>query len=83
MPHVFEPTLTREQLGALRQSCAPMGVLTFPPADLLFELRKLDYIEVVLGGVQITKLGLERLIRENERIRMASSNGEPPQNLQP
>ena len=61
--------LSGDQLLALQQACAPVGLLTFPPADIIRALRVLGYVEIVLGGVQITPLGLERLLRERKRGR--------------
>lgn len=67
MTDALERPLTQDEFVALRQSCNPIGVLAFPPADVVMALRQLDYVEIVLGGVQITSLGLTRLTSENAR----------------
>jgi hypothetical protein len=59
-----DPPLSPSQLSALRESCAPVGALRFPPVDIIRTLRQYGYVEIVLGGIQITPSGLERLIRE-------------------
>lgn len=61
--------LTSEQLMALQRACAPVGLLTFPPTHIIRALRLHGYVEIVLGGVQITPSGLERLLRERARGR--------------
>ena len=66
-----DPPLSGDQVLALQQACAPVGLLTFPPADVIRALRQHGYVEIVLGGVQITPSGLERLLRERKRGRRA------------
>lgn len=63
----FEQPLSVEELQALREMCGPVGVLGFPPVGIIRVLRQLGYIRIVLGGVQITSAGLERLLRERRR----------------
>jgi hypothetical protein len=62
-----EPALSKDHLTALQEACAPVGVLRFPPPDIIRTLRQHGYVEIVLGGIQITPRGLERLLRERER----------------
>ena len=63
----LDPPLSDPECAALQQACAPAGRLCFPPAPIIRVLRMLGYIEIVLGGVQITPKGLERLLRERKR----------------
>lgn len=69
-----EPPLSRGEYIALQQACGPVGLLTFPPVETIRALRQHGYITIVLGGVQITPQGLERLLRERERIRAAHAD---------
>lgn len=66
--------LSTEELVALQKACAPVGLLSFPPADIIRGLRLRGYVEIVLGGVQITPAGLERLLRERKRVRSVASD---------
>jgi hypothetical protein len=59
--------LSNEDILALQKACAPVGLLSFPPPDVIRKLRQHGYIEIVLGGVQITPAGLERLVSERKR----------------
>jgi hypothetical protein len=63
----MDQPLSPDHLRALQQACAPVGVLHAPPADVVRALRQHGYVEIVLGGVQITPSGLERLLRERKR----------------
>lgn len=63
-----EAPLSREDLIALQEACGPVGLLKFPPINSIRTLRQRGYITIVLGGVQITPKGLERLLRERERL---------------
>ena len=62
-----EPPLSDEDLIALQEACGPVGLLRFPPIDSIRTLRRQGYVTIVLGGVQITPAGLERLLRERKR----------------
>jgi hypothetical protein len=64
-------------MSALLQACAPVGLLRFPATDIIRTLRQYGYIEIVLGGVQITPHGLERLLRERQRRAFHVSSVEP------
>lgn len=62
-----EVPLSDENLIALQEACGPVGLLRFPPVDSIRTLRQHGYVSIVLGGVQITPAGLERLLRERAR----------------
>ena len=64
-----DPPLSSHELAALKQACAPVGLLSFPPPDVIRTLRLHGYVKIVLGGVQITPLGLERLLRERRQAK--------------
>lgn len=68
-----ELPLSDDDLTALQESCGPVGLLQFPPVAIIRKLRQYGYVSIVLGGVQITPAGLERLLRERERARLAAS----------
>lgn len=61
--------LSPEELLALQKACVPVGLLTFPAPDIIRKLRQHGFVEIVLGGVQITPAGLERLVVERKRGR--------------
>ena len=63
-----EPPLSDADLIALQEACGPVGLLRFPPVDSIRTLRQQGYVTIVLRGVQITPQGLERLLRERERL---------------
>lgn len=65
--------LSNEDLIVLQESCGPVGLLKFPQVGTMRKLRQYGYVSIVLGGVQITPEGLERLLRERERARLAAS----------
>lgn len=69
------PPLTRECLIALQKACAPVGLLSFPPPDIIHALRRHGYVQIVLGGIQITPLGLERLLLERRKAGSADKSG--------
>ena len=52
---------------ALRAACGPVGILSFPPTDVIRTLRQRGYVTIVLGGIAITPSGLERLLQERRR----------------
>ena len=62
-----DPALSREDLLALQKACAPAGSLSFPAPEIMRTLRQHGYIEIVIGGIQTTQKGLERLLRERSR----------------
>ena len=64
-----EPPLSRQELAALQQACGPVELLGFPSVEVMHALRRHGYVTIVLGGLQITDRGLERLIRERSRAR--------------
>ncbi|MDX7950230.1 hypothetical protein P7D22_03430 [Lichenihabitans sp. Uapishka_5] len=70
-----ETPLSTEDLVILQEACGPVELLKFPPVQKIQGLRRQGYITIVLGGVQITPLGLERLLRERMRMRIASRKG--------
>lgn len=69
-----EVPLSFEELQALQKACAPVGLLSFPAPDIIRKLRQHGFIEIVLGGVQITPEGLERLVLERKRGRAKVSD---------
>ena len=66
-----EASLSEREMVALRAACGPVGVLSFPPADVIRTLRQRGYVTIVLGGVAITPSGLERLLQERRRQQTA------------
>ena len=62
-----DPPLSPEALLALQQACAPAGTLSFPQPEIIRTLRQHGYIEIVIGGIQATSKGLERLVRERKQ----------------
>ena len=67
---IADPVLSDDALAALKAACTPVGLRGYPSTDILRVLRLNGYVVFVLGGLQITPAGLERLLRE--RIRMRS-----------
>lgn len=62
-----DPPLSTADLQALQRACAPAGTLSFPAPEIIRTLRQHGYIEIVIGGVQATQKGIERLMRERGR----------------
>ena len=72
-PMVTDPVLSGMDLSALQQACAPVGLLSFPSVNVIRTLRQHGYVVIVLGGLQITPQGLERLLRERRRRAAATA----------
>lgn len=64
-----DPPLSPEDLLALQEACAPAGMLSFPPPEIMRNLRQHGYIEIVIGGIKATQKGIERHTRERTRRR--------------
>ena len=73
MVHLDEP-LTEEELVALQKACCPVELLSFPQPGIIHSLRRRGYADIVLGGLQITHRGLERLLDERRRQKGSSPN---------
>lgn len=65
-----DAALSDQEFVALQQACGPVSLLSFPPPEIIRTLRQRGYVEIVLGGLQITTRGLERLLRESKRRRV-------------
>lgn len=62
-----QPYLAPEDLLALQAACAPAGLLSFPAPEVIRTLRQHGYVEIVIGGIQATPKGIERLLYERNR----------------